>query len=140
MLLLQGKGGLYYAGAWCGYGFHEDGLKAGMAAATALGAKIPWTPRPTSPKTSLQDGLFMAIFDKFARGAISAGCLRFILPDGGELVYGDEAGTALVGPEGGIPQIEMLCLYLCTSRPWRCSQEPSDQYTGRRYSCKLSRL
>jgi uncharacterized protein len=33
---LQGQGQRYYAGAWMGYGFHEDGLKAGMAAAEAV--------------------------------------------------------------------------------------------------------
>lgn len=46
----QGKGGVYLAGAWAGYGFHEDGLKAGIAVAETLGAKVPWTPRPASPK------------------------------------------------------------------------------------------
>lgn len=39
---LQGEGGIWYAGAWAGYGFHEDGLKAGMAVARRLGASIPW--------------------------------------------------------------------------------------------------
>lgn len=33
---LQGAQRRYYAGAWMGYGFHEDGLKAGQAAAQAL--------------------------------------------------------------------------------------------------------
>jgi Predicted NAD/FAD-binding protein len=33
---LQGKQRTFYCGAWCGYGFHEDGLKAGYAAADAL--------------------------------------------------------------------------------------------------------
>jgi predicted NAD/FAD-binding protein len=33
---LQGHSGRYYAGAWMGYGFHEDGLKAGLAAAAQL--------------------------------------------------------------------------------------------------------
>ena len=33
---LQGQQGRYYAGAWMGYGFHEDGLKAGLAAARSL--------------------------------------------------------------------------------------------------------
>jgi predicted NAD/FAD-binding protein len=26
----------HFAGAWCGYGFHEDGLKAGLQAAAAI--------------------------------------------------------------------------------------------------------
>lgn len=33
MPLLQGQQNRYYCGAWMGYGFHEDGLKAGLAAA-----------------------------------------------------------------------------------------------------------
>jgi predicted NAD/FAD-binding protein len=36
MPALQGVGNRYYAGAWMGYGFHEDGLKAGLAAAARL--------------------------------------------------------------------------------------------------------
>ncbi|KZE31483.1 hypothetical protein EV683_11135 [Crenobacter luteus] len=39
---LQGRHRTWYAGAWAGYGFHEDGLKAGMAVAQALGAPVPW--------------------------------------------------------------------------------------------------
>lgn len=33
---LQGRQRSYFCGAWCGYGFHEDGLKSGYAAAQAL--------------------------------------------------------------------------------------------------------
>ncbi len=36
MPALQGKNSRYFAGAWMGYGFHEDGLKAGLAAAARL--------------------------------------------------------------------------------------------------------
>lgn len=36
VVALQGDKHRYFAGAWMGYGFHEDGLKAGMAAAQAL--------------------------------------------------------------------------------------------------------
>jgi uncharacterized protein len=33
---VQGAGGLWFAGAWTGFGFHEDGLKSGLAAAAAI--------------------------------------------------------------------------------------------------------
>ena len=40
MSALQGQHQRYYAGAWMGYGFHEDGLKAGLAAAAKLLADV----------------------------------------------------------------------------------------------------
>lgn len=41
---LQGVNSVWYAGAWFGSGFHEDGLQAGLAVAEALGGvRRPWT-------------------------------------------------------------------------------------------------
>ena len=40
--LVQGENGIWLAGAWGGYGFHEDGLKSALAVANALGVKAPW--------------------------------------------------------------------------------------------------
>jgi predicted NAD/FAD-binding protein len=42
MAQIQGRRGLWFCGAWTGYGFHEDGLKSGMAVANALGCHAPW--------------------------------------------------------------------------------------------------
>jgi predicted NAD/FAD-binding protein len=39
---IQGRRGTWFCGAWTGYGFHEDGLKSGLAVSNALGVKAPW--------------------------------------------------------------------------------------------------
>jgi predicted NAD/FAD-binding protein len=39
---IQGERGLWFCGAWAGHGFHEDGLKSGMAVANSLGCLAPW--------------------------------------------------------------------------------------------------
>jgi predicted NAD/FAD-binding protein len=39
---LQGQNRTWYAGAYLGYGFHEDGLQAGLNVAAALGSPAPW--------------------------------------------------------------------------------------------------
>ncbi len=38
--LLQGQQHTWYAGAWTGYGFHEDGLKSGLQVGRALLKRI----------------------------------------------------------------------------------------------------
>ena len=38
----QGEGGIWLAGAWGSYGFHEDGLKSALRVANGLGIRAPW--------------------------------------------------------------------------------------------------
>lgn len=86
---IQGKGGVFFCGAWAGYGFHEDGLKSAVDVVTQhLGVDLPWVPRTTNPKIGIWDSQMLAVFDRFAGGAIRTGRLRLLLPNGEERHYG----------------------------------------------------
>ncbi len=39
---VQGEGGVWLAGAWGSFGFHEDGLKSALRVANGLGVAAPW--------------------------------------------------------------------------------------------------
>jgi predicted NAD/FAD-binding protein len=42
---LQGRQRSWFAGAWTGYGFHEDGLRSAVSVAAMLGVVAPWRAR-----------------------------------------------------------------------------------------------
>jgi predicted NAD/FAD-binding protein len=47
---IQGKGGIWLAGAWGRYGFHEDGLKSALLVANGLGVRAPWQEGSLGPQ------------------------------------------------------------------------------------------
>jgi predicted NAD/FAD-binding protein len=40
--MINGRRGVWFCGAWNGYGFHEDGLKSALRVANAMGCHAPW--------------------------------------------------------------------------------------------------
>lgn len=51
---IQGKDRLWFCGAWCKYGFHEDGFSAGLAVAAGLGVVDPFADRNTSRREAAE--------------------------------------------------------------------------------------
>ncbi|MBW3098101.1 NAD(P)/FAD-dependent oxidoreductase [Pseudohoeflea coraliihabitans] len=51
---IQGANRTHFAGAWTGYGFHEDGLSSGIRAAEALGGTFPWRPNASTAPAPVQ--------------------------------------------------------------------------------------
>eukprot|EP00616_Rhizochromulina_sp_CCMP1243_P000430 CAMPEP_0118970178 /NCGR_PEP_ID=MMETSP1173-20130426/7124_1 /TAXON_ID=1034831 /ORGANISM="Rhizochromulina marina cf, Strain CCMP1243" /LENGTH=996 /DNA_ID=CAMNT_0006919503 /DNA_START=1 /DNA_END=2991 /DNA_ORIENTATION=- len=55
---LQGDKGLWFCGAYLGYGFHEDGLRTGLQVAAALSHRpVPWMESPSHDCTGPAQGL-----------------------------------------------------------------------------------
>lgn len=51
---VQGENGLWFAGAWGRYGFHEDGLMSALRVANGMGVLAPWQGAGSLPSQSLR--------------------------------------------------------------------------------------
>lgn len=47
---IQGAGRIWFCGAWCGYGFHEDGLRSASAVVQSMGYPVPWLEAASTPE------------------------------------------------------------------------------------------
>eukprot|EP00892_Ulva_mutabilis_P000823 jgi/Ulvmu1/10741/UM068_0031.1 len=96
---IQGSvGGVVYCiGAWCGYGFHEDGMRAAVNAFGAMGLRVPWDPPDTSPKLSLFESWALGRLGQYLSAGIGPGAaLLVVRPNGEESICdGGRSGSAL---------------------------------------------
>ncbi|KAK4732613.1 hypothetical protein R3W88_025601 [Solanum pinnatisectum] len=82
---IQGKRGIWFCGAYQGYGFHEDGLKAGVVAADGMlrrNCSILDNPKhmvPTWPETGAR-----IVVTRFLKSFIQTGCI-ILLEEGGTI-------------------------------------------------------
>ncbi|KAJ9538275.1 hypothetical protein OSB04_031008 [Centaurea solstitialis] len=82
---IQGKSGIWFCGSYRGYGFHEDGLKAGMVAANAMinrSYEILNNPKQMVP--SLMEVGARSVVVRFLRDYIAIGTL-ILLEEGGTM-------------------------------------------------------
>ncbi len=68
---LQGRDGLFFAGAWLGDGFHEAGLRTGLEAAFALGGHVPWQATTTQTHTLSHSPSLQPAFQAGALAAVT---------------------------------------------------------------------
>lgn len=90
---IQGLHDLYFAGAYQGFGFHEDGAKAGMEAAYAL-LNTPWAAIPNHPRflTSISQRAAQVMVHRFFSSFIKYGRLQISELGGDIHIFGDGIG------------------------------------------------
>ena len=93
---LQGRDRVWFAGAWCGYGFHEDGIKSAVDCVDKMlgRSSVPWMPRSCDPKLSSSTKIVLPLFQRACVGWLPDDTrLRMILPDGSERLMCGKGAT-----------------------------------------------
>lgn len=71
--LIQGVNRTWFCGSYCGFGFHEDGLKSGIAVARALGTEIPWQSDVEAANQTQPGDASASTTDRADRPSLAAG-------------------------------------------------------------------
>ena len=116
---LQGVGGVWFCGAWCGYGFHEDGIRSAVHMAQRMCGKMagapitPWEPVSCPAKLPLSSLPWLELFRRFGGAMLPAGAaVRLVLPNGSEQVCGDKAAAAAAAAGDTAAAANVATLYV----------------------------
>ena len=71
--IIQGVKRPWFCGRSCGFGFHEDALKSGIAVARALGTEIPWQSDVEAANQIQPGGASGSTADRADRPSLTAG-------------------------------------------------------------------
>ena len=134
---LQGAGGVWFTGAWCGYGFHEDGIRSAVAVSDLMLKKssVPWIPRQCDPRLSLTTQIALPLFARVGGSWVPPGRrFKMILPSGGELEMRGKASAAPLGSGvDGKPLKETLTVQVYDQRVFMQSVLRADIGFGESY-------
>jgi len=120
---IQGTESLFFCGAWCGFGFHEDGLRSAQLAVAALcGEAVP--ARHVAPKVA-----GIGRFSKLALDMV-ARALRAVAPAEGKgfqasVVFSLPDGADVVAISAGRAAPRIALDVLKPAAVWRLLAEPS---------------
>ncbi|CAK9029835.1 (S)-coclaurine N-methyltransferase (TfCNMT) [Durusdinium trenchii] len=93
-----GNGTIFFCGAWCGNGFHEDGMRSARTACEAMGIDMAQWPAQRRPLGSLSfaaKAFWKWVLYPGMSKMISKGNLRIVFGDGEESCIGDGTGESI---------------------------------------------
>ena len=148
---LQGSGGVWFCGAWCGYGFHEDGIRSAVHVADKMFGKsaVPWDPRPCDPHLNWTTKAALPLFRRVGGSWVPPGrCFRMILPNGDELAMRGKAlpaGQTLGTSVDGKPLSETVTVQVFDQRMFmqtvlRADIGFGESYMNGEFDCELYEL